>query len=101
MCGICGWFDPEGTGGRARRWTRWWLMDVTARRNITSNVMTDILFKIVFGTTDDSEPVLRVLLNAVLGLSEEDRITDLFLLAISLPRSQRRRASLPTDPHNA
>jgi hypothetical protein len=41
--------------------------------------MNDILFKIVFGT-EQSEPVLRPLLNALLGLMGENRIVQLQIL---------------------
>ncbi|MBI3926659.1 MAG: PD-(D/E)XK nuclease family transposase [Armatimonadetes bacterium] len=43
------------------------------------SLLNDIIFKIVFGT-DVSRPVLRALLNALLGLSGERRIVDLDIL---------------------
>ena len=39
----------------------------------STSLMNDILFKIVFGTAKN-EPVLRALLNAILGLTGQDRI---------------------------
>lgn len=42
-------------------------------------LLNDVLFKIVFGT-HNSEPVLRALLNALLGLSGTERIADLVIL---------------------
>ncbi len=42
-------------------------------------VLNDILFRIVFGS-QSSEPVLRALLNALLGLEGSDRIVELTLL---------------------
>ena len=43
------------------------------------SLLNDILFKIVFGS-ESSRPVLRALLNALLGFSGEGRIVDLEIL---------------------
>jgi len=42
-------------------------------------ILNDILFRIVFGS-QSNEPVLRALLNALLGLQDQDRIVELILL---------------------
>jgi len=43
------------------------------------SLLNDIIFKIVFGT-DANRPLLRALLNALLGLTGSKRITDLTIL---------------------
>jgi len=43
------------------------------------SLLNDVIFKIVFGS-DSSRPVLRALLNALLGLSGPERIADLEIL---------------------
>ncbi|MDP2663797.1 MAG: Rpn family recombination-promoting nuclease/putative transposase [Dehalococcoidia bacterium] len=43
------------------------------------SLINDIIFKIVFGT-ETNRPLLRALLNALLGLAGEDRITELTIL---------------------
>lgn len=42
-------------------------------------LLNDIIFKIVFGT-EASRPVLRALLNALLGLTGDERISELTIL---------------------
>ena len=53
-----------------------WRYDETMRH---PTLLNDILFKIVFGTKPN-EPILRALLNAILGYSGVDRITQVDLL---------------------
>jgi predicted transposase/invertase (TIGR01784 family) len=49
------------------------------------SLLNDIIFKIVFGT-DANRPLLRALLNALLGLQGPDRITDLTILNPSIDK---------------
>lgn len=48
-------------------------------------LLNDVLFKIVFGSPN-SEPVLRALLNALLGYTGEDRIASLSVLNPTLDK---------------
>ncbi|MEW6284296.1 MAG: Rpn family recombination-promoting nuclease/putative transposase [Candidatus Eremiobacterota bacterium] len=50
------------------------------------SLLNDIIFKIVFGT-EASSPVLRALLNALLGLSGQERIAELEILNPYLDKS--------------
>lgn len=49
------------------------------------SLLNDIIFKIVFGT-DENRPLLRALLNALLGLTGPDRISDLTILNPSIDK---------------
>ncbi|MBT9584090.1 Rpn family recombination-promoting nuclease/putative transposase [bacterium] len=49
--------------------------------------MNDVIFKIVFGSTENA-PILRALLNAILGLSGPDRIQE---VQISNPYGEKKR----------
>jgi len=82
----------------ARDWRGWpgpgpWFPGWTGSRPATYNgdtmpgfsLLNDIIFKIVFGS-ETSRPVLRALLNALLGLSGRERIVDLEILNPALDR---------------
>lgn len=50
-----------------------------------TSLMNDILFKIVFGSTAN-EPILRAFLNAILGLTGQERIVELTILNPTLDK---------------
>ena len=54
---------------------------------VRHSLVNDVIFKIVFGSTENA-PILRALLNAILGLSGPDRIQD---VQITNPYGEKKR----------
>ncbi|MBI4864444.1 MAG: Rpn family recombination-promoting nuclease/putative transposase, partial [Candidatus Riflebacteria bacterium] len=74
----------------------------TDREMIRPSLLNDIVFKIVFGT-EANRSLLRALLNALLGLTGPERITELHILNPQLDRehSTQKGAILDVKAHDS